>query len=60
MEDDIYCYVVVDGPVFGDATDFQRAVLARFASYYALNIQYPEVAAARQEFIQRQVQAIRW
>jgi hypothetical protein len=27
LEDDVYCYVVVDGRVIGDATDFQRAAV---------------------------------
>jgi hypothetical protein len=58
LEDDIYHYVVVDGSVIGDATDFQWAVLARFASVYPLNIQYPQVAAVTSEFIQREIQAI--
>ena len=58
MEDDIYCHVVVDGRVIGDATDFKMAVLARFASYYTLKIQYHEVVAVRLDFNQIQVQVI--
>ena len=59
MEDDVYCYVMVDDRVIGDTTDFQRAVFAMFVSYYAISIQYLEVAAGRLELIDRQVQAIR-
>ena len=46
MEDDVYCYVMVDGRVIGDTADFQRAVFAMIVSYYAISIQYLEVASA--------------
>ena len=58
MEDDVYCYVMVDGRVIGDTADFQRAVFAMIVSYYAISIQYTEVAAGRLELTERQVQAI--
>ena len=58
MEDDVYCYVVVDDRVIGDTADFQTVVFAMIVSYYAISIQYTEVAADRLELIERQVQAI--
>jgi hypothetical protein len=42
--------MVVCGPV-----DFRTALMVMFASYYVLNISYPEGAAATLEFLQRLV-----
>jgi hypothetical protein len=52
---DASCYLLVDSMVVCGPVDFRTALMVMFASYYVLNISYPEGAAATLEFLQRLV-----